>query len=236
MPIALCGSDGADDGRFFQDHAPFLPILDPSTTPNAYYDQSTLLFWTIVFVASRTYNKNPTLFPTLAEPILEMVLLSMGSNAAPVFKIQSFLLFLTWPPASLEVVFPLSGWLLHVAMQNGLHMPMASHEFGRNVRSLRSEPSQANKSILMMDLRRRSELWAYCIVVYQRYVSQLITVGGKLMRIGHVYARVNRHEHCSILCLIRDINCVANSRLYLRFNCDVRILCLNAVSLYSRLA
>uniref|UniRef100_A0A093VB23 Regulatory protein LEU3 n=1 Tax=Talaromyces marneffei PM1 TaxID=1077442 RepID=A0A093VB23_TALMA len=153
---------------FFQDHAPFLPILDPSTTPNAYYDQSTLLFWTIIFVACRNYNKNPTLFPTLAEPILEMILLSMGSNAAPVFKIQSFLLFLTWPPPGFEVFFPISGWLLHVAMQNGLHIPMASHEFGRNMRSLRSEPSQANKSIFMIDMQRRSELWAYCIIVYQR--------------------------------------------------------------------
>lgn len=75
----------------------------------------------------------------------------------------------------------MSGWLLHTAMQNGLHLPMASHEFGRNIRSLRSEPLQANKSILMMDLQRRSELWAYCIIVYQRYVSQYDRHGTRLM-------------------------------------------------------
>lgn len=221
-----CGSGDADvdNDRFFQDHAPFLPILDPSTTPNAYYEQSTLLFWTIIFVASRNYNRNPTLFPTLAEPILEMVLLSMGSNAAPIFKIQSFLLFLTWPPPGFEVFFPLSGWLLHIAMQNGLHIPMASHEFARNMRSLRSEPSHANKSILMMDMQRRSELWAYCIIVYQRYVCALNKRRSKLTSLGHVYARVNRHEQCSILYPIRDTSCVVNSRLSSRCNCDVWIL------------
>lgn len=121
-------------------------------------------------VASRTYIPNPTLFSTLAEAILEMILLSMGTNAAPVYKIQTFLLYLTWPSPGLEVFFPLSGWLLHIAMQNGLHIPMASHEFGRNLRASRLEPSQANVTVLMMDMQRRSELWAYCIVVYQRYV------------------------------------------------------------------
>ncbi|EED13666.1 C6 transcription factor (Leu3), putative [Talaromyces stipitatus ATCC 10500] len=153
---------------FFQDYAPFLPVLDPNTTPNAYFDQSTLLFWTVTFVASRNYTKNLTLFPTLADAVTEMILLSMGTNSAPVFKIQSFLLFLTWPPPRLEIFFPLSGWLLHIAMQNGLHIPMASHEFGRNVRVSRSEQSQANKAVLMMDMQRRSELWAYCVIVYQR--------------------------------------------------------------------
>lgn len=144
-----------------------MPILDPNTSPNGYYEQSMLLFWTIIFVGSRSYTKNPTLFPTLSDSVLETVLLSMKNNSTPVFKIQSFLLFLTWPLPVLEVIFPLCGWLLNLAMQNGLHLPMASHEFGgRNVPS--TEGPRNNKAILTMDMQRRSELWAYCIAVYQR--------------------------------------------------------------------
>lgn len=52
----------------------------------------------------------------------------------------------------------MSGMLLHIAMQNGLHVPMSSHEFSR-VKI--PAPSEA-------DLLRRSELWAHTVIVYQR--------------------------------------------------------------------
>lgn len=145
-----------------------MPILDPETSPNGYYQQLPLLFWVIILVASRSYKRNPTLFPTLSEGVFESLLLSMKSNATPVSKIQAILLFLTWPLPAMEVPFPLSGWLLHLAMQNGLHMPMASHEFGRNAHTKSIESARANKLVMMMDTQRRSELWSYCIIVYQR--------------------------------------------------------------------
>ena len=43
-------------------------------------------------------------------------------------------------------------------MQNGLHIPMSSHEFSR-VKI--PAPSEA-------DLLRRSELWAHTVIMYQR--------------------------------------------------------------------
>ena len=61
------------------------------------------------------------------------------------------------------MTFPLSGMLLHISMQNGLHIPMSSHEFSR-VKI--PAPSEA-------DLVRRSELWAHTVIVYQRYLKQL---------------------------------------------------------------
>ncbi|KAH8690603.1 putative C6 transcription factor [Talaromyces proteolyticus] len=149
---------------FFRDFAPFLSILDPTTSPNSYYAQSSLLFWTVLVVSSRSYSKNPTLFAALTQPVTDLILLSMSSNASPVAKIQSLILMLTWPFPKVEVLFPLSGMMLHFAMQNGLHIPVASHEFARN-----HEKSKHKTSV---DTQRRTELWAQCVVVYQRTCLQ----------------------------------------------------------------
>lgn len=145
-----------------------MPILDPGTTPNSYYSQSPLLFWMVLLVASRSYTKNPTLFMALKQPVNDMLLLSLSTNATPVAKIQSLILFLTWPVPKIEVLFPFSGLLLHLAMQNGLHIPMASHEFSRHVATPKENPTLTDRSLANADMQRRSELWAHCIVVYQR--------------------------------------------------------------------
>ncbi|RAL15005.1 Zn(II)2Cys6 transcription factor [Aspergillus homomorphus CBS 101889] len=147
---------------FFRDYAHFLPILDPQTTPNAYHDQSSFLFWAIVGVASRTYNENPTLLMALSPNIIEMALLSITFTASAWHTIQGLLLVLTWPfpkeTKKTDAMFPLSGMLLHIAMQNGLHIPLSSHEFARRKMAA---PLEA-------DMDRRSELWARCVIVYQR--------------------------------------------------------------------
>ncbi|PYH43903.1 Zn(II)2Cys6 transcription factor [Aspergillus saccharolyticus JOP 1030-1] len=147
---------------FFRQYACFLPILDPQTPPDAYYTQSSFLFWAIIGVASRSYTDNPTLLMAISPSIVEMALLSVTSSAPAWHIIQGLLLVLTWPfPKEInktDAMFPLSGMLLHIAMQNGLHIPLYSHEFAkRNIPA----PSEA-------DMARRSELWARCVVVYQR--------------------------------------------------------------------
>ncbi|KKA17613.1 C6 transcription factor [Rasamsonia emersonii CBS 393.64] len=143
--------------KFFRDYAPFMPILDPHLSPNAYYAQSSLLFWVIIGVASRSYSKNPTLPSALARHILDAVLLSTASNSAALYKIQALLLLLTWPFPKMDVLFPLSGLLLHLAMLNGLHIPMSTHEFAK----------MKTNNLTEIDIHRRSELWAHCIIVYQ---------------------------------------------------------------------
>ncbi|KKK16620.1 hypothetical protein ARAM_000512 [Aspergillus rambellii] len=157
---------------FFHQYAQFLPLLDPQVSPNAYYTQSPFLFWAIVGVACRTYPKNPTLMQALAKGIIEMALLSTVSPCAPWHSIQGILLVLTWPfPKENErsdAVFPLSGLLLHMAMQHGLHIPLSSHEF---YKANLPAPSE-------LDIIRRSELWAHCVIVYQRSC----TIKGQLPR------------------------------------------------------
>ncbi|RHZ73125.1 hypothetical protein CDV55_108616 [Aspergillus turcosus] len=145
---------------FFHEYSQFLPILDVGLTPNAYYAQSPFLFWSIVGVACRSYPKNPTLLTALSRGIVEMALLSALSTT-PWHTVQGLLLLLTWPFAKdktrSDVMFTLSGMMLHIAMQNGTHIPMSSHEFSR-IKS--PAPTEA-------DMVRRSELWAHCVIAYQ---------------------------------------------------------------------
>lgn len=129
--------------------------------PNTYYAQSPFLFWSVIGVACRAYPRNPTLLMALARSVIEMAFLSAVSASPPWHTIQALLLLLTWPfPKGdhPDVTFPMSGMLLHIAMQNGLHIPMSSHEFSRVKIPV---PSEA-------DLLRRSELWAHSVIVYQR--------------------------------------------------------------------
>ena len=120
-----------------------------------------MLFWAVVGVSSRTYPRNPTLLTALSQRIIELALLSPTSPSPPSHLIQGLLILLTWalPKESRpDVTFPMSGLMLHIAMQNGLHIPVSSNEFSR-VKI--APPSEA----VMV---RRAELWAHCVVVYQR--------------------------------------------------------------------
>lgn len=73
------------------------------------------------------------------------------------------LLVLHWPfPKSghgHDLTFPLSAAVLHMAIQIGLHLPVASQEFSKTLVRLNEE-----------DLRIRAETWGYCTLIYQRYV------------------------------------------------------------------
>ncbi|KAL4972611.1 hypothetical protein BDW66DRAFT_169478 [Aspergillus desertorum] len=146
---------------FFRHYAPFLPILNPQTRPDTYYEQSPFLFWCLIGVSCRAYTQNPTLLMALARRVIEMAFLSALSTSPPWHAIQGLLLLLTWPfPKGdhPDATFPLSGMLLHIAMGNGLHIPMLSHEFPRAKMPVPSEG----------DLVRRAELWAHTVIVYQR--------------------------------------------------------------------
>lgn len=146
---------------YFRHYAQFFPILDPHTRPNAFYAQCPFLFWSIIGVSCRVYPQNPTLLIALARSIIEMAFMSGLSSSPPWHIIQAFLLILQWPfPKGdhPDVNYTVAGMMLHIAMQNGLHIPMSSHEFSRRKMPA---PSEA-------DLLRRSELWALSVVVYHR--------------------------------------------------------------------
>jgi Fungal specific transcription factor domain len=146
---------------YFQDLHQFLPILDSKHTPNHYYDKSPLLFWAVLAVASRTYSKDPTLLDSLGERVLNLGLLSLRTPT--VTNIKGLLLILTWPlakAAGADTTYAISGTILHMAMQIGLHIPTSSQDFSR-----------VKVNLTETQIIKRAELWGYCIVTYQRSCS-----------------------------------------------------------------
>jgi hypothetical protein len=139
-----------------------MPCLDTESSPNLTYEQSDFLFWAIIGTASRTCAKNPTIFPALAKHIIRMAFLSPLSESGAWNIVQGLLLVLNWPfpkaDGGVDIIFPLTGLLLHVAMMYGMHNPVSSHEFFKTKQPM---PQVA-------DISRRSELWAYTVITYQR--------------------------------------------------------------------
>jgi transcriptional regulatory protein LEU3 len=148
--------------RYFKDYHSMLPILDPSVTPNTFYQYAPFLFWIIVSVGSRRYAQKPTLTQALALPVTQLTLQSMIVRTKPIERMKGLILLLNWPfppgPFSRDPSFLLCGTLLNMAMHCGLHAPAFGQDFSKTYVEL---PEQ--------ETVRRAEMWAYVAIIYQRY-------------------------------------------------------------------
>lgn len=144
---------------YFDDFHQFLPILDPHIRPNDVYQKSPFLFWAITGTASRGYQKDPTLFDRVGDKVLDLALMSLRRPHLP--TIEGLLLVLTWPiPRSAkttDVSYAITGSLLHMAIQNGLHIPTSSQDFSR-----------VKINLTEAEIKKRALLWGYCVLTYQR--------------------------------------------------------------------
>ncbi|ORY10782.1 hypothetical protein BCR34DRAFT_485124 [Clohesyomyces aquaticus] len=149
---------------FFKEYHPMLPILDPSVTPNTFYQYAPFLFWIIVSIGSRRYTEHPTLIHLLTLPVIRLASQSITTRNNPIERIKGFLLLLSWPfPSSAsfrDPSFVLAGMLLHTSMQCGLNTPAFSQDFSKSYSKI---PEQ--------DLIRRAEVWAHVVITYQQICS-----------------------------------------------------------------
>ncbi|KAE9961331.1 hypothetical protein BLS_002494 [Venturia inaequalis] len=148
--------------RYFDDMHHFLPILDPQLTPNDVYQRSPFLFWAIAGTASRNYDRDPTLLDCVGEKILNLALMTL--RYPNVYTIKGLLLVMTWPlpraAGTTDVTYAISGSLLHMAIQIGLHIPTSSQDFSR-----------VKVNLTEAEIRKRAELWGFCVLTYQRSCS-----------------------------------------------------------------
>lgn len=146
--------------NYFEDFHHFIPILDRHTTPNDCYQRSNFLFWAIVGTASRNFARDPTLLDCVGDKILNLALISLRYPS--VATIKGLLLVMTWPlpraVGSTDVTYAISGSLLHMAIQIGLHIPTSSQDFSR-----------VKVNLTDFEIAKRAELWGYCVLTYQRY-------------------------------------------------------------------
>ena len=122
--------------RYFKDYHSMLPLLDPSVIPNRLYQHAPFLFWAVVSIGSRRYTRQPSLTQALALPVTQLALQSIINRTKPIERMKAVILLLNWPfpsgPFHRDPSFLLSGALLHMAMQCGLHAPNFSQDFSKS--------------------------------------------------------------------------------------------------------
>lgn len=147
--------------RFFKFYHPFLPLLDPSKTTDQYYETSQLLFWVVILIASRRSSSELTLLTSLGPAVTKLIWSTLGDSTQFYHLVKALCLICTWPlpvsSTSADPTFMLSGVMMHVAMQIGLHRPSHAQDFARFHVQLREE-----------DLKDRVKTWAACNIVAQR--------------------------------------------------------------------
>lgn len=153
---------------YFDKYHPILPILDPEKTHTQYYEQSTMLFWTLLSIAMRTYQQDSTLLTRLT-PVLSTYFWSEvgayvrsigGPDGSDITEIQTLLLLTTWPLPNLHLWSDRSMTMAAMALTSGMHMGL--HRPGFDAEYARDPVQLDNKLIV-----ERSSAWvaAYCSCV-----------------------------------------------------------------------
>ncbi|CAK7215772.1 hypothetical protein SBRCBS47491_002597 [Sporothrix bragantina] len=152
------------EAQLFQDfwlfYHPFLPFLNPSLTPEQYYQQHPLLYWSIVAVAARRYTMDPTLLTAISSPLNTLLWKTIGDVPGSHFVVKAMCLLCTWPlPTSTTTSDPthiLCGVMMKTATGIGLHRPNHINDFTRVAVELNKD-----------QLHDRVVTWAVCNIVAQ---------------------------------------------------------------------
>ncbi|KAI1500258.1 hypothetical protein F5X99DRAFT_386975 [Biscogniauxia marginata] len=147
--------------EFFRSYHPFLPFLNESQSPDLYYQQHALLFWTIIAIASRRYSPKPSILHELSGgPLNRLLWGTVGDVPNSYFVVKALCLLCTWPlPTSTTTADPthiLCGVMMKAATGIGLHRPNHTQDFSR-------VSVELNKD----QLHDRVTTWAVCNIVAQ---------------------------------------------------------------------
>ncbi|KAI9740821.1 MAG: hypothetical protein M1818_004426 [Claussenomyces sp. TS43310] len=159
--IALSGDRLASlYNQFFTFFHPFLPLLDPHMTADHYFSLSPLLGWTIVLIASRRSPHEPTLMGTLSTAYNKLLWASISEMPQAYHVVKALCLICMWPlpinSSSIDPTFMISGIMMQIALQTGLHRPSHAQDFGKYVK-------EVNES----EIRDRALTWAACNIIFQ---------------------------------------------------------------------
>lgn len=146
--------------RYFTCYHKYVEILDSTTSPDRYYEDSPLLFWTVIAISARRYTEDVSLLSCLTAPVTELMWSKIATRPHSHQTIQALVLQITWPlPASTpfsENIYILSGIAIQAAMQLGLHQPEIIQDFSRT------------KSVLSQrEIQERISVWVACNIAAQ---------------------------------------------------------------------
>lgn len=147
--------------QYFEHYHPFLPILDCDKRAEHYFELSPLLFWTVIVVAARRYESDPTLLSGLSGPFNELLWQTISQVPQNYHEVKSLAILCMWPlptkSTSTDQTFMIAGLMMQIALQTGLHRPSYAQDFSRGRVDLKED-----------DIRDRLRTWAVCNIVAQK--------------------------------------------------------------------
>ena len=150
--------------RFFTFFHPFLPFLDPERPPQDYHKRSPLLFWSIIYVGARHYSTESGLFSALGGPVSRLMWQTFAEVPQNYHVVKALILLCSWPfptnSTSTDSTFIVSGIMMQIALQIGLHRPNHAQDFTKFRIELRD-----------VEIQDRTKTWAVCNIVAQRIAT-----------------------------------------------------------------
>ena len=143
--------------------------MDEQVAPSTIIEASPLLFWTIIFTASRTLLSQQQYFPFLCSQLPGLLANFMNRRYHSVYTMQAMLIVSMWPPPiqrqSDDMRWMYSGIAMQMAMQAGCHRVGYEHEY--HAFTYRRSPA---------DERNHTRVWRCWCFVNALYVARL-TIG-----------------------------------------------------------
>ncbi|KAI0180370.1 hypothetical protein GGR52DRAFT_588010 [Hypoxylon sp. FL1284] len=123
--------------KYFECFHPYMPIVHVRD-PNRCYETGPLLFWVIVYVASRRYARSPKVFPFLVETLKKDVFAAIAVMPLSMPSINALILLCTWIFPDVRFVNDpcalFSGVCMNTALQLGIHTGRGAHpEFSHGI-------------------------------------------------------------------------------------------------------
>lgn len=119
--------------RYYLQYQYQLPILDDESETAAIFDASPILFWTIIFVASKHLPSLQSHFQILRKKLLILLGSLMVSRHQSMHTIQALLILTMWSPSirrlAEDIRWMYSGMILQMILQAGYHRVGYEHEY-----------------------------------------------------------------------------------------------------------
>ncbi|KAJ5650964.1 transcriptional regulator family: Fungal Specific TF [Penicillium longicatenatum] len=150
--------------QYFKYYHPFLPLLNLPKPPEVYLGRCPLLAWTIVCVASRRSPSDPGLLSALSGPFSRLLWSTITNVPQDYRVVKALCVLCTWPLPTTsqrtDATFMLSGLMMQIAMQLGLHRPVQAEEFTTFQMGAQGEA-----------LKDRLHTWIICNMVAQNVAT-----------------------------------------------------------------
>ncbi|KIW26153.1 uncharacterized protein PV07_09273 [Cladophialophora immunda] len=152
--------------KYFAHYHPFLPFLSPSKTTNQYYDDSILLFWSIVCVAARRCRTGEILLSKLTGPVTRLLWATISSTPISLFSLQAIIVLSAWPFPTARLTTDPSHVLTGIAINSAMCLGLNRHGAAVNL-------TESGTIFTETECQERRRTWAACNILSETVCSRL---------------------------------------------------------------